>query len=218
MCSSDLAEYLVDVDALVQALGGRVVLVGHSMGGTIASLYAGIRPEAVAGLVILDGLGLPDGLSGTMERWRAHLDGHRSLRPPRTLGSVEEAMQRILALHPMLDERHARLLAERGTRPVEGGVAWSTDPRHRLRMAVPYRQDQHAKLLSEVRCPVLLVWPETPAFAEEDIRRLTSLLPMARQLVVPNTTHALHMQAPVSVAEAIRALLQVLTDSSKGAI
>ena len=42
-------DYLLDLDSLVRHLGEPVVrLVGHSMGGTIACLYSGARPERVS--------------------------------------------------------------------------------------------------------------------------------------------------------------------------
>ena len=37
-----------------------VNLLGHSMGGNIASLYAGVRPDRVATLINVEGFGLPD--------------------------------------------------------------------------------------------------------------------------------------------------------------
>jgi len=54
-------EYLADLDALLNVLSPEIPvwLVGHSMGGNVASLYAGIRPERVSRLVSLEGLGLP---------------------------------------------------------------------------------------------------------------------------------------------------------------
>ena len=55
-------EYVQDIAQLVrQAELEPVTLVAHSMGGTIAALYAGIFPGAVAKLVIVEGVGLhPD--------------------------------------------------------------------------------------------------------------------------------------------------------------
>ena len=43
-----------DIDAVVGQLGlGRIVLVGHSMGGAAAAAYAGMHPERLAGLVLV---------------------------------------------------------------------------------------------------------------------------------------------------------------------
>jgi pimeloyl-ACP methyl ester carboxylesterase len=47
-----------DVGAVVDSLGlERFVLVGHSMGGGVALVYAGAHPERVAGLLLLDPIG-----------------------------------------------------------------------------------------------------------------------------------------------------------------
>jgi len=47
-----------DLDLLVRVLGlRRFVLVGHSLAGTVLTAYAGAHPEAVAGLVYVDGIG-----------------------------------------------------------------------------------------------------------------------------------------------------------------
>jgi pimeloyl-ACP methyl ester carboxylesterase len=58
--SSYFLDYVADLAGLVEALRrGPAFLVGHSMGGGAASLYAGTFPDAVRGLVIVEGLGPP---------------------------------------------------------------------------------------------------------------------------------------------------------------
>ena len=54
-------DYFADLDFLLDTLcpAGPARLVGHSMGGNIALLYAGIRPERVRSVVSLEGFGLP---------------------------------------------------------------------------------------------------------------------------------------------------------------
>src|SRR3954447_6232433 len=56
------ADYLADLDALLDhfAPGERVRLVGHSLGGNLVNLYAGVRPNRVSHAVSLDGFGLPE--------------------------------------------------------------------------------------------------------------------------------------------------------------
>jgi pimeloyl-ACP methyl ester carboxylesterase len=47
-----------DVEAVADKLGlTRFVLVGHSLGGSVASVFAAAHPERVAGLVLVDGSG-----------------------------------------------------------------------------------------------------------------------------------------------------------------
>src|SRR5690606_23572690 len=54
-------DYLADLDFLLDHYAGDqpVDLVGHSMGGNIAMLYAGARPARIRKLVNLEGFGMP---------------------------------------------------------------------------------------------------------------------------------------------------------------
>src|SRR5476649_2808066 len=53
-------DYIADLDRLLAHLepDRPATLIGHSMGGNIACLYAGIRPDRVARLVNLEGFGM----------------------------------------------------------------------------------------------------------------------------------------------------------------
>ena len=53
-----IAGMAADIAATVDSLGlGRFVLVGHSMGGGAALVYAGMHPERVLGLMLIDPIG-----------------------------------------------------------------------------------------------------------------------------------------------------------------
>ncbi|HVH46636.1 MAG TPA: alpha/beta hydrolase, partial [Labilithrix sp.] len=95
------ADYVADLAELVTALSPHdpVALVGHSMGGTITTLFAGAFPERVARLASLEGVGPPDNpweVGPTrMRRWIEQLDAVR-LRPERESLSREEAFRRLV--------------------------------------------------------------------------------------------------------------------------
>lgn len=196
------AEYLADLDGLL-AQTGPALLVGHSMGGTLASMYAGVRPERVRGLVTVDGLGLVDSSASGPDRMIEFLDGVARLPRNRRFASVAEAAARLRLTHPALDEAWSLELAARGTRPDGDGWTWSWDPRHRLRGPVPYRHDHHAHFLRRVRCPVLVVRPEHSPFADADVERLTGALPPHEVVRVPGAGHMVHLDAPAMLADAL---------------
>lgn len=200
-------EYLADLDALLAQLPGPVDLVGHSMGGTIATMYASVRPEAVRRVVSVDGLGLRDGLDETRGRLLAFLDGQRSPPDHRAFASVDEVAERLRRRTPALSESLAMRMALHTTRATPEGVEWRFDPRHRLRGALPYRQDQHLMLLRELRCPVLSVRPEHSPFADEDVRRLEAAIPDLRVVQVPGAGHMVHLEQGALVGDVIAAFL-----------
>ena len=76
-------DYVADVSRVLdEHVPGPVLLVGHSMGGTVATLYAGTRPERVQKLALLEGMGPPDNPPDTaplrMKRWLDDLERHRA--------------------------------------------------------------------------------------------------------------------------------------------
>jgi pimeloyl-ACP methyl ester carboxylesterase len=89
-------DYLADLDFLLDHYVGDkpVHLVGHSMGGHIATLYAGVRPERVRRLINLEGFGMPASRSaqapGRYAKWIDELKslqrGEMDLKPYDSLG------------------------------------------------------------------------------------------------------------------------------------
>jgi pimeloyl-ACP methyl ester carboxylesterase len=187
------SNYLMDLDALVRALGGTVHLVGHSMGGTVSVYYAGARPERVRTLTLIEGMGaLPTADASMLSRTKQFLDGLE--RPPSRirLASLDAATARLLERHPGLDPDHARLLAEHGTDPIgDGKVAWRFDTQHLVRSPTPFYEEPFLEFARAITAPVLIVWAtkswypldvqerRTAAFANPRIERVdgTHMLP-----------------------------------------
>jgi pimeloyl-ACP methyl ester carboxylesterase len=198
------ADYLADLDALSRQVG-PMHLVGHSMGGTVASMYAGVRSDRVLSLTIVDGLGLQDSTNEAVDRMARFLDDLN--QPPRNkvFASIDEAVARLRSANPHLGDEYGRFLAERGTVQVPGGFTWSWDPRHRMRGPIPYRHDNHAQFLRRITCRVLSIRPEFTPFSVENCAALESCIPKLERRTIPGATHMVHLENPEAVAEAIRA-------------
>ena len=202
-------DHVADLDALLGLLGGQAHVVGHSLGGNVASFHAGARPERVLSLGLVDALGVEDGAAGAVERLRAHLEGRATPPEARVYADVGAAAARLRATHPFLTLARSNALAERGTRPVEGGVAWAWDPRHRLRNAVPYRADTHERFLRAVTCACTVVLPDRSPFARGATDALVGTLPRAAVHTVPDCGHMVPLEAPVRLAHALLSGLSV---------
>jgi pimeloyl-ACP methyl ester carboxylesterase len=93
-------DYIADLEALLEAFhaDAAVNLVGHSLGGNVAALYAGIRPERVARLVNLEGFGLaattPDQAPGRYRRWLDELHAPPSLKPYADFDALADRLQK----------------------------------------------------------------------------------------------------------------------------
>lgn len=196
---------------VADALGwDRFVLLGHSMGAGIASLTAAAAPERVERLIAIEALG---GLRGpeneTAQRLREHVRAARAL-PTRRLRVFPDLAAPIRArmMTNQLSEPCARLLVERGVKPVDGGYSWCSDQRLMLPTAMRLSEAQIDDLLAAIECPTQVIYA-TPAQAyyPEPLRsERISLLRDGRLAVFPGTHH-LHMEHPERVAEVIRTFL-----------
>ena len=202
--SYHFTEYVVDLDHLVAWTGRPVAaLIGHSMGGTIASLYAGLRPEVPGHVVLLEGLG-PAAMDpeDAADQLVSHLDAQRSPRVHRAMAGVAAAAERLRRLTPGLGPQLAMALATRGTTPhPDGGVQWAWDPMHRSRAAVAYDAARHRAILGRIRAPVDLVVGSRSWYTQlPDLDDRATAIPTVRGRHILDAGHALHVDAAAAVA------------------
>lgn len=200
---------ILDVLAAADALGwDRFALLGHSMGGAIASLLAAAAPERVTRLHLIEALGPLAGEEvGTAERLRDALRRRRALDPgrKRLFVSLEVAVQaRMHAAVTPLDAGSARLLVARGVQAVPGGYLWSSDARMTLPTAVRLTEAQIRDCLGAIECPVrMLVADPTPPYFGPALRDARIACVRTLQLSSFAGGHHLHMTHP---AESVAAL------------
>ncbi len=205
-------DYLGDLDAIVEAVspGSPVTLVGHSMGGNVALMYAGVRPARVRSAVNLEGFGLKDcepaQAPGRYARW---LDELRSPPAARHYRSVAEVAERLRRNNPRLDgERAAFLAAHWSQRNASGDYEIAGDPAHRIVNPVLYRWAEARACWASIACPVLWVEAaDTDAYRwagdAADIARRVAALPSVEVARVAGAGHMLHHDQPRQVARLI---------------
>jgi pimeloyl-ACP methyl ester carboxylesterase len=205
-------DYLGDLDAILDMVspGEPARLVGHSMGGNVALMYAGVRPARVRAAVNLEGFGLKDcepaQAPGRYARW---LDELKSPPSVRHYGSVAEVAGRLRRNNARLDAQRAAFLAGHWSRrTAQGDYEIAGDPAHKIVNPVLYRWPEVAACWAAVACPVLWVEAtDTDAHrwagnADEIARRVQALnsVELAR---VADAGHMLHHDQPQAVARLI---------------
>ncbi|MEO8999710.1 MAG: alpha/beta hydrolase [Rhodanobacter sp.] len=197
-------DYVRDVLAAADALRlPRYSVLGHSLGAGVASLVASARPERIARLLLIEGLGpLGDDGFETLRRFReAFAAPAESSKSMRVFHGVEQAIAARTMVSGLAAEL-ARPIVERGLIETEGGWRWRSDPQLTRPSASRLAESQIHALLRGIVTPtsLLLVQPATSY--------LPSTLMQVRAACVPDITiehmdggHHLHLEHPQAVAE-----------------
>jgi pimeloyl-ACP methyl ester carboxylesterase len=210
-------DYLGDLDAILShySPAAPADLVGHSMGGNLACLYAGVRPGRVRRVVALDAFGLPptrpEQAPGRFQKWLGELATPTGFRP---YPSFEALAARLVADNPRLTAERAAFLARHlGVMGADGAVVLAADPAHRRIHPQLYRRDEAEACWRRVAAPFLSVEPEDTSLRHrmgvgDDLQReFLACFRNGRREQVRDAGHNLHLDQPEAVARIIEAFL-----------
>jgi pimeloyl-ACP methyl ester carboxylesterase len=206
-------DYLVDLDRLLAHYSPEApaTLVGHSMGGIVACLYAGTRPERIHRLATLEGIGItataPEAAPDRYGRW---LD--EAGRAPRMHRYADRGTfaTKLAAEHASLTAQQLAHLAVHLGREVDTAdgprIVHAGDPWHKLVNPVLYRIQEAEACWRRITSPVLHVRGEDEAWllrllgSREELLRREACFANLRSQVLPGAGHMLHWQAPEALA------------------
>jgi pimeloyl-ACP methyl ester carboxylesterase len=199
-------DYVLDLDCLVSALGAeRFKLIGHSMGGSIALLYAGTFPQKVRQLVSIEGFGAV-GMNFSdapvrMEKWIAELHD-RGRNHFREYESVEAGARQLQQTNPRLNSQRALDLAYSGMKQnTKGKWVWKFDPLHRTTSPQPSYSAQTIEFLRRIECPVLVVEGRHSRHAQRpDKQQRWAVVRNKHFAAIDNAGHMVHHDNPEELA------------------
>jgi len=159
-----MEHFLMDLHRVITEHVRRPVwIIGHSLGGQIASRYAAIFPEQVLGMVLVEGLGPPafpvtDDSTGWIRSYRERvLARFGESAPGRDLQTVDNAAHRLLANNPRLrPEAALELAAHAPHRDAHDLLQWSFDS-HAGAVFVNAAMGEGERFWSLVLCPTLVI-------------------------------------------------------------
>jgi pimeloyl-ACP methyl ester carboxylesterase len=213
-------DYYADLDALLDQLSpdAPATLIGHSMGGNIAMMYAGIRPERVRAVVCIEGFGLPRTRpEQATERYRAWLTQLRETQTFARFPSLEAFAKFLGKRNARLPHDRAALIAEAwAERGAAGGVRMRADPRHKRVNPVLYRREEAEACWREIRAPLLYVIAagsdSAGRFGEDaGVERMRGFVPQLQAVTIDDASHMVHHEQPEALARAIEGFLASIT-------
>jgi pimeloyl-ACP methyl ester carboxylesterase len=184
-------------------------LLGHSLGGALASVVAAGAPERVLSLTSIEALGPPPwpGDNAAERLQKAIIGRRRPLSAKKTIADIDTAVRARLQVAEH-SEPAARLLVERNLRPVEGGYQWRSDPRLMWPSHMRAEEASVRNWLSHIACPVLLIAADpAPVYFTPELRDARLACLKQGELHIIKGSHHLHMDKPAEVAALINDFL-----------
>ena len=199
-------DYLADLDAL---------LVGHSLGGNVVGLYAGLRPQHVLRAISLDGFGVaaesPERAPERYVKWLDALRDQPQFAPYASLTAVADRLQRN---NPRMTREHAEFLAPHWAESLaDGSARLRSDPRHKLPFPITYRIEETLAIWRRATAPMLWVGAAESFVrkwlgeSEYGLERRMAAWRDVRHAEIAAAGHMLHHDQPEAVARVIENFL-----------
>ena len=217
-------DYLGDLDAVLDALlfgndapAAAIDLLGHSMGGNVAMLYAGLRPQRVRRLVNLEGFGMPETRpQQAPKRYVQWLDELKQPAQLRRYDSVDAVADRLRKTNPLLRPERAAWLAPHWSRQNADGQ-WEIlgDPAHKRANPMLYQKAEVLECWKLIQAPLLWVEGDQTDVAKwwgnrytkaEFHERLSVVAKLEKHMLSP-AGHMLHHDQPEALAARLEAFL-----------
>lgn len=183
----------------------QFILMGHSMGAGVASLFAASFPERLEKLVLIEGIGPPTTAGeSAAETLRKAIDDMLALPSKKkpVYACFDDAVQARTAGFGGLDEASCRLLCERGLEQVPGGWTWRTDARLRLTSSLRLTEAQVEGFLRAISVPTLLVTADKGMGGNGMFDHRLEWIASLERIQLPGRHHV-HMEDAAGVAQPV---------------
>ena len=225
-----LPDYVGDLDAALDALlfaPGSVQrpidLLGHSMGGNVVMIYAGLRPERIRRLVNLEGFGMP--VTKPAQSPKRYLQWLDELKLPvelRDYDSLAAVADRLRKTNPLLPPARAAWLAQHWSRrrtDADGSAGRYEilgDPVHKRGTPMLYQRDEVLECWRLISAPLMWVegdqtdigrWWGTRYTKAEFHERLNVVAGRVERHVLAPAGHMLHHDQPDALARLLENFL-----------
>ena len=211
-------DFLADLDVILDHFEPELpaALVAHSMGGSIAGLYAGAVPQRIRKFVNIEGFGGPPAeAEDAPRRYAKWLRQIAQGEEQRLYADYADFAERMMAENPRLTpERAAFLVQHWGKEEADGTVVRRADPAHKIVRPTPSRYDESLACWRQISAPVLFVegansrsvaaLRSKPEAYHERLAAFQTLVDVER---IEDAGHNIHHDQPEALARVIERFL-----------
>ncbi|HWJ34920.1 MAG TPA: alpha/beta hydrolase [Steroidobacteraceae bacterium] len=208
-------DYFADLEALLGqlSLGAPARIVGHSMGGNIATQYAGLRPDRVRCVASLEGFGLPrsspEKAPVQLRKW---LDQVTAAPTIKDYDSLERLAAVIQFRYPRITPAQAGFVAAAWSKLDAGRVRLLGDSRHRWVNPVRYEREDAEACWREIKAPLLMVLGDESEYlrnlgADGSDAAFRNIIPHIEIVRIASAGHMLHIEKADLVARLVENFL-----------
>jgi pimeloyl-ACP methyl ester carboxylesterase len=201
-------EYASDLRHLLNAIGvDRTVLVGHSLGGRVAQVFAGTHPDATLAMLLVGG---PHHSNFWPERPRVAAMLERvgdMLTSKTTFPSAHAAFEYLRAFRASDSTDALKHRLEHNARPSAGGGVEMKYDNIRVAQTLAHMADDLSGYARNATCPVAIIRiAGSPSLTRDDAERLARFWKRAEVLEV-NASLLPEIENPAGLADVIRAFV-----------
>ncbi len=207
------ADFLQDLYALItENEFTDVILLGHSLGGILATMYAAAFPEQIKAVISIDACGpLTKSADSSAEQLRESIQSRFKKRKNRLhIVDLDDAVRARCAVSD-IDEFDARVILSRNlTQDASGHCFWSSDPKLRTKSSLRLTEEQAEALMRDIKCPVWF------AAATNSFKKVPEVYETRKEWFDSSVCevfeggHHIHMEQTDEVGRAIRQFVEQL--------
>lgn len=204
-----LIDYAYDLHRLIQDIGhGQIILVGHSLGGIIASILASTGVESIASLVCIESAGPLSEIETTTSAQitQSFISRDSVLNKAHTPPQSHD-LDKLIKLKSKigdLSEDHSKLILQRNLKSVDGRYYWRSDRALKTQSVVRMTESQAQDVLVNVSCPSHLILGSSGYQKLKRLIKVRHNIFQRWQQYECDGNHYVHMQSPIHVADIIK--------------
>jgi pimeloyl-ACP methyl ester carboxylesterase len=189
----------------------KINLLGHSMGGAIATIYAAVQSNRVNKLILIEALGpvtsevkeTPIALNKAISQRRALKDKKKPVYT--TFNDALNVRAAVSEIEPEL----IKPLVERALTNINGGYTWRADSRLRIPSTIRMSEEQLRCVITNITAETLLIEAKSGLLQAKNAKHIQERKPLLKNLktCLLEGGHHLHLESPTEIGQLIKKFL-----------